>query len=109
MTEQNTGECRDCDPDVVDAPTKAFRRHSTADGQQEETVLTGSVNWGSRAQIGPTLDTVKHNCDVYYNASWRQEPELYASREWIQVLHAPRLPTSQQWCNTPGNFCPQYL
>ena len=49
-----------------------------ADGQQEETVLTGSVNWGSRAQIGPTLDhaldTVKHNCAVYYNASWRQEP-----------------------------------
>jgi hypothetical protein len=83
MTEQNMGLCRDCDPDVVDAPTKAFRRKD-ATGTAEETVLTGSVNWGSRADIGETLDSVKHNCDVYYNASWRQEPELYASREWIQ-------------------------
>ena len=82
MTQQNLGLCRDCDPDVVDAPTKAFRR--SARGGGEETVLTGSVNWGSRAQVGPELDRVRHSCDVYYNASWRQEPRLYASREWIQ-------------------------
>jgi hypothetical protein len=83
MTEQNIGLCRDCDPDVVDAPTKAFRRPKLH-GAGEETALTGSVNWGSRYDIGPDLDSVKHNCDVYYNASWRQEPQLYASREWIQ-------------------------
>ena len=83
MTAQNTGACRDCDPDVVDAPTKAFRR-STADQSGVETVLTGSVNWGSRADVGATLDSVAHSCDVYYNASWQQAPALYASREWIQ-------------------------
>ena len=66
MTEQNLGLCRDCDPDVVDAPTKAFRRRSQHGG--EETVLMGSVNWGSRYEVGPTLDTVKHNCTVFYNA-----------------------------------------
>ena len=82
MTEQNLGSCRDCDPDVVDAPTKAYRRRRSSGG--EETVLQGSVNWGSRAQIGLALDSVKHSCEVYYNATWRQEPQLYASREWIQ-------------------------
>ena len=82
MTEQNLGLCRDCDPDVVDAPTKAFRRKTPQGG--EETVLTGSVNWGSRYDVGATLDSVKHNCSVYYNASWQQQPNLYASREWIQ-------------------------
>jgi hypothetical protein len=72
---------------VVDAPTKAFRRRRQGQGRNSssvETVLTGSVNWGSRYDVGPTLDRVQHECTVYYNASWRQEPWLYASREWIQ-------------------------
>lgn len=82
VTEQNLNLCRDCDPDVVDAPTKAFRR--TSKNGIEETVLLGSVNWGSRAQIGPTLNTVHHTCDVYYNKTWIQQDSMYASREWIQ-------------------------
>ena len=82
MTEQNLGLCRDCDPDVVDAPTKAFRRQKL--NGDEETVLMGSVNWGSRYEVGPTLDTVEHKCTVFYNASWVQDPRLYSSREWIQ-------------------------
>jgi hypothetical protein len=45
MTGQNLGLglCRDCDPDVVDAPTKAFRMR-TALQAGEGTVLTGSAN-----------------------------------------------------------------
>lgn len=82
ITEQNLNLCRDCDPDVVDAPTKAFRR--TSKSGNEETVLLGSVNWGSRAQIGPTLNMVRHTCDVYYNKTWIQQDSMYASREWIQ-------------------------
>jgi hypothetical protein len=72
MTEQNLNLCRDCDPDVVDAPPKAFRRlkqpmsvsATSLEGVEYETVLTGSVNWGSRAQVGPDLESVKHTCDV---------------------------------------------
>ena len=81
-TAENTGQCRDCDPDVVDAPTKAFRRRGGAG--VVETVLTGSVDWGSRYDVGPTLDSVEHACPVYYNGTALQQPRLYASREWIQ-------------------------
>ena len=90
-----TPRCRDCDPDVVDAPTKAFRRRGLSG--EEETVLMGSVNWGSRGDVGPTLDSVKHTCDVYYNKTWRQEPWLYASREWIQS------PWARHWAGRHRN------
>eukprot|EP00729_Bicosta_minor_P025903 gene25903-8250_t len=88
MTAQNLNLCRDCDPDVPDAPSKAFRRvksYETVLTQSYETVLTQSVNWGSRPNVGPDLNSVKHDCNnVYYNKTWLQEPSLYASREWIQ-------------------------
>eukprot|EP00798_Chlamydomonas_sp_ICE-L_P004587 gene4587-14772_t len=74
----------DCDGDVVDAPPKAFRRPSRTNSSLDEVVLLGSHYHGSRAQIGPTLDTVKHNCHVYYDRPPLLVPELFAMREWIQ-------------------------
>lgn len=71
MTAQNLNLCRDCDPDVPDAPSKAFRRvksDETVLTQSYETVLTQSVNWGSRPNVGPDLNSVKHDCNnIYYN------------------------------------------
>ena len=48
-----------CDPDVVDAPMKAYR---TRDGTVR---LLGPVDLGSRAMVGPSLDSLIHSCYVY--------------------------------------------
>ena len=85
MTAQNVGLCRDCDPDVVDAPTKAFRRlrGGGAGGDREtETVLTGSVNWGSRYDLGSRFCTK----NTISEGTQSGQPTVSSGRYIITVL-----------------------
>ena len=67
-----------CDPDVADAPIKAFRNRSG------EVVVVSSCDLGSRAFIGPSLGEAKHSCGIYYNSTLDYAMEMSACREWIQ-------------------------
>jgi len=78
--------------DVSDGPPRMFRNAN-------ETRLIAGSNLGSRANVGPDANHVKHTCDVYHNDSCGNQdpsfasfcperhccdPSLYQSREWIQ-------------------------
>ena len=67
-----------CDPDVADAPMKAFRRR---DGS---VVLQAPGDLGARSFTGPSLDAVKHRCAVVLNSTSSFNMGLYACREWQQ-------------------------
>ena len=89
-----------CDPDVADAPLKAFRPYAgstqapTVSGRQRHSVDTdtdadsvmvlASVDLGSRGFVGPSLGGVHHSCAVYFNSTLSYDMALAACREWIQ-------------------------
>lgn len=67
-----------CDPDVPDAPLKAFRNSSGS------VVVLASCDLGSRALIGPSLASAKHTCGIYMNSTLDYKMADSADREWIQ-------------------------
>lgn len=67
-----------CDPDVPDAPLKAFRNSSGS------VVVLASCDLGSRALVGPSLASAKHTCGVYMNSTLDYKMADSADREWIQ-------------------------
>ena len=68
-----------CDPDVADAPVRAWRNVSSVN-------MLASVDLGSRGLAGLTLASVRHTCHVYARSTNKSEVSLYADREWI---HSP--------------------
>jgi len=73
-----------CDPDVTDAPMKAYRNGSGV------VVLQAPLELGARAMVGPSLSKLHHDCHIYANStakmSW--DPALNACREWNQSPYA---------------------
>lgn len=69
-----------CDPDVADAPLRAWRNSSGAVN------MLASVDLGSRGLAGPDLAHVRHNCHIYANSTNVSAVAMYADREWV---HSP--------------------
>jgi hypothetical protein len=67
-----------CDPDVSDAPIKAFRTRS------DDVMVVASCDLGSRAFTGPSLGQARHSCNVYFNSTLDYDMSMSACREWIQ-------------------------
>jgi hypothetical protein len=67
-----------CDPDVPDAPLRAFRNGSGS------VVVLASVDLGSRALVGPSLASAQHTCAIYMNSTLDYKMADSADREWIQ-------------------------
>ena len=67
-----------CDPDVPDAPLKAFRNASGA------VVVVAPVDLGGRNLVGASLSSVKHDCHVMYNSTLDYNMAHNACREWNQ-------------------------
>ena len=68
-----------CDPDVPDAPMKAFRNASGT------VVLLAPLDLGSRSLVGPSLSDVRKDCHVNMNSTLDYKMSDSACREWIQV------------------------
>lgn len=66
-----------CDPDVADAPIKAFRTSAND-------VVVARCDLGSRPFIGPSLGSARHSCHVYFNSTLDYNMAMSACREWIQ-------------------------
>ena len=71
-----------CDPDVPDAPLKAFRNASGT------VVLLAPVDLGARSLVGPSLAAVRHDCHVYMNSTLDYDMADSACREWNQSPYA---------------------
>lgn len=69
-----------CDPDVVDACPRVWA--SSSGGFR----MLGSVNGVSRAQLGPTLDSLRHSCSApYANSSYDPDMAHFRGDEWIEA------------------------
>ena len=66
-----------CSPiDIPDAPARAFR---DADGQ----VHLIASHYVTRAMVGPSLDTVRHDCRRLMVSDLDGDPARFDDREWI--------------------------
>ena len=66
-----------CSPiDITDAPARAFR---DADGQ----VHLIASHYVTRAMVGPSLDTVRHDCRRVMVSDLDGDPARFDDREWI--------------------------
>jgi hypothetical protein len=62
--------------DIPDAPARAFRG---ADGQ----VRLIASHYVTRADIGPSLDSVRHDCDRVMLSDLDGDPARFSDREWL--------------------------
>jgi len=66
-----------CSPeDTPDAPPRAFR---DAAGQ----VHLIASSYVTRAMLGPTLDQVRHSCQVVMQSDYDSRPYKFNDREWV--------------------------
>ena len=66
-----------CEPlDIPDANPRAFR---DADGQ----VHLFATHYTARAMVGPSLNAVRHNCDVVYRSPQNADPSQFLDRNWL--------------------------
>ena len=71
-----------CDPDVPDAPLKAYRNASG------HVILQAPVDLGARSLIGRSLGALRHDCHVYMNSTLDYSMADSANREWNQSPYA---------------------
>jgi hypothetical protein len=72
-----------CEPrDIPDAPARAFRDSSG----QVNLIATHYVN---RRFVGPSLNSVKHQCGVILNSSFQADPAAYDDRQWLASPYTP--------------------
>jgi len=62
--------------DIPDAPARAFRDY-------HGTVHLVASHYIMRQSLGPTLATVKHNCDVAYNSHHDPNPAHWDDSTWL--------------------------
>lgn len=62
--------------DIPDIAARAFRDHTG-------TIHLFASHFVSRASIGPTLDTVRHDCHVAFKAGDSDAPSAYDDRQWL--------------------------
>jgi hypothetical protein len=66
-----------CAPsDVPDVPARAFR---AADGS----VRLIASHWTNRGMSGPSLNQLRHSCDVLFTAAGNDDPAAHDDRGWI--------------------------
>jgi hypothetical protein len=67
-----------CEPvDIPDTPARAFR-----DASGHVQLIASHIS--ARRMIGPSLDTVRHECRVLLRPRFDADPSLYQDREWIR-------------------------
>ena len=62
--------------DIPDFPARAFR---DADGQ----VNLFATHYVNRRSVGPSLNSVKHRCDVVLRSGFNADPARFDDREWL--------------------------
>jgi hypothetical protein len=67
--------------DIPDAPARAFRDYLGM-------VHLVSSHYVMRQNIGPTLDTVKHSCDVSYNSAHDPNPADFNDATWLDSFYS---------------------
>lgn len=67
--------------DIPDAPARAFRDY-------RETVHLVASHYVMRASLGPTLDQVKHNCEVAYNSKHDENPADFNDSTWLDSFYS---------------------
>jgi len=70
-----------CDnEDIPDLPARAFRD----DSEQVQLIATHFI---ARRNIGSSLDTVQHDCDIVANSVYNADPSQYSDKEWLASLY----------------------
>ena len=69
--------------DIPDTPARAFR---DADGRVH-LIATSDVN---RQWIGPSLDRVRHRCDIVMSSAYDPDPSHYQDKEWLASFYTNR-------------------
>ena len=67
--------------DIPDAPARAFRDY-------QGTVHLVSSHYVMRASVGPTLETVKHNCEVAYRSRHNPNPADFDDSTWLDSFYS---------------------
>ena len=75
-----TDRCEDID--IPDAPARAF-----TDSNGNVSLLAS--HFVSRRNVGLSLDTVQHSCNLVFNSHYDADPRAYADREWLSSTYTP--------------------
>jgi hypothetical protein len=67
--------------DIPDQPPRAFR-------DDQNVVHLIASHYVVRAMVGPTLDTVKHDCRVIYRSPEDSDPSHFQYRNWLASFYA---------------------
>lgn len=67
--------------DIPDAPARAFR-------DSMGTIHLVSSHYIMRQSLGPTLESVKHNCDVAYNSRHDPNPAHFDDNTWLDSFYS---------------------
>jgi hypothetical protein len=67
--------------DIPDAPARAFRDYKGM-------VHLVASHWVMRANLGPTLESVKHKCDVAYNSNHDENPADFDDDTWLDAFYS---------------------
>jgi hypothetical protein len=67
--------------DIPDAQARAFRDY-------QGTVHLVASHYVMRASLGPTLETVKHNCQVAYNSHHDGNPANFDDATWLDSFYS---------------------
>ena len=65
--------------DKMDIPDQSARAFRDANGQ----VHLFATHYIARAMVGPTLDTVRHDCHVVYRSPEDADPSHFQDRSWL--------------------------
>jgi hypothetical protein len=67
--------------DIPDAPARAFRDY-------QGTVHLVASHWVMRASLGPTLENVKHNCQIAYRSNHDRNPADFDDDTWLDAFYS---------------------
>jgi hypothetical protein len=67
--------------DIPDAPARAFVDY-------QGTVHLVASHYKMRASLGPTLATVRHNCEVAYNSHHNADPAAFDDSTWLDSFYS---------------------
>ncbi|KQT61259.1 MULTISPECIES: hypothetical protein [unclassified Aureimonas] len=66
--------------DIPDTPTRAYR-------DEKGLVHLFQTHHRNRASIGPSLDALRHRCDVVFEGDERGDPASFDNQSWIAATH----------------------